>query len=1215
MQNLLARVFRIEEGEGPAVGLSLLLAIFLGLPRLFTLTVGAALFLERYPAEDIPWVYIAASVVLPAAGLLHLSIGRRVSFVRMQLGTLLVLAAVPAGFLLLLRSTASAWPAFALFVWCGAELHLANIVLWSTANRVFTVRQGKRLFGLVGAGEIVAAIAGGAAIPLLTRLLGAVDLLRVSVVGSLLAFLGFAAMARVFRDRLSHGPDRRGAAASAGRELRSALRERFLLLIFLTYALVLSAGFFVNSIFYFQVRETFSSADGLAIFLGRFAAASSLLGLAFRSLLSGRFLLRFGLVGGLVATPAALLGAALVVLHAGRPEFSAAALFWSVVALRLLERLLMGSLGQPAYYSLYQPLSRERRARVQTAAETIAAPIVGGLTGALLLLLTKGLSLTAVGLTAAFLPVVVAWLGVSVAVGRSFPAALTTALRRRGVAGSDLAMSDAASFRVLERGLESSRAAEVLHCLRLLEEAEHPGLRDLLARVADHPDPEVRAAAFETIERHPAPAWVAFLSARLDREEGEERGSLLRALGASGRSEVRPLLEGEFARTAGTAQHGALVALVRYAGAGDDHPASHELDRLAGSSAADERVVAARALGEVGGGRAARGLALLLEDRDLAVRKAAIRSAGRVADPALLRLVVPSLEVPDVRADAVRALLPSPEAARPALVEAYQAAGSSPGLRRILLQVLGRSRDPAATRFLVGELAFAERALLSEVLWALHLCRFRAAGPDRKIVESCFRTEARRGGQLVAFRRDLRDAPGAELLVSALAQELSRTRKRIFLLLSFVHDSEALLRIWSNFDDSPALRDLSLELFEARVDRAQARRAMPALAETTAEPPLPPAGHLRRALLGPRPRPGAWIRACAVDAAGALDGSLTPDERATLLDDEDALVRETARSRWGPAARDGHPLPVVDRVRVLRGAGLFREIDDEVLAELAPRLAEVAVAAGDEVGGDEPDGRSMYVVSEGLLRRVSAREGTAPLRPGQTFGELAALEPGSPRESVTALEGARLLRLSGADLRDFMSTRIEVVRGIIAVLCQHARSAAPARRAPPPPERPGPAGAPLPASWIGDGDAISPLDRVLVLKTADVFSDVSDEILAEIAGRTREVRLGRNELLFRMGDPGTTMYVVASGRLRVHVGERTVAELGERSVVGELAALSSEPRTASVTAVADSLLLSIDQESLFDLMLDQQEIARGIIRVLVGRLVDAPRPAAEGMEP
>lgn len=1199
MRSLFARLLKVEEGEGKAVALLFLQAVFLGLPRLFTLTAGAALFLERYSADNVPWVYIAASLLLPASGLLHLWAGRRASFARMQLGTLLVLAAVPLAFFLLLRSSAAAWPAFALFVWCGAELHLTNIVLWSSANRMFTVRQGKRLFGLIGTGEIVAAIAGGSLLPLLTRLLGTTELLLLSVLGFLLTFAGFAVTNRVFRFRLARGSEPGGPVRSARGELAAVRRERFLLLIFLTYALVLSAGFFVNSIFYFQVAETFPTAADVAVFLGRFTAVASALSLLARSLLSGRFLLRFGLVGGLVSTPAVLLLASLVVLHVGRGGLPSAQLFWSVVVLRLLERLLTGALGQPAYYSLYQPLSRERRVRVQTAAEIVAAPVVGGVTGAALLFLTKGLGVSAVGLTAAFLPVLLVWLGVSVAVGRAFPGALTTALRRRGVTGADLSVSDPASLGILERGLASPRPAEVLYCLRLLEEAEHPRLPELLRRLVQHPDPAVRAGAYGAVERVADAAWVPLLSSRLAGEEGACRGALLRALGAAGRGEVLPLLEAHAGAADGPTRGGSLVALARYAGVGDDHPAVAELDRLVRSVDAAERAGAAEALGEIGGTRAVPGLSLLLADPDPAVRRTAVRAAGRVKEPGLWPLLVPCLEAPGLRAEAVRALLEAPEAASSALVAAYQAPGSPPALRRTVLQVLGRVRDANATRFLVGELAFAERNVLSDVLWSLHLCGFRAAGADRRLVESCFREEVRRGELLVAARRDLADEPGAELLVAALAQELARTQRRICLLLSFVVDPETMLRVASNLRLSPAMRDLALELFEARVDRAHARSALPVLSETSAEAPRAAEEHLRRLVSPARPRAAAWIRSCAVDALGGHPGALPDAERRGLLADEDPLVRETAAARWGEEAGAGRSLAAVDRVRVLRGVSIFREIDDEILAELAPRLTEVAVGAGEEVTCGEGFRRSMYVVSEGTLRLEAPGEAASLLRPGQIFGELSALEPEAAPERVTATEPARLLRLSDVDLFDFASTWIEVVRGIIAVLCQRVRNA-PVGRAPRREVPAAPAGAP--GAFSPFGESLSPLDRVLVLKTAEIFAEVSDEVLAEVAGRTREVRVRKGDLLFRKGDPGTTTYVVAAGRLRVHVGDRVITEVGERAVVGELAALSSEPRTASVTAAEDSLLLTIDQESLFDLMLDQHEIARGIIRVLVGRL-------------
>jgi CRP-like cAMP-binding protein len=80
------------------------------------------------------------------------------------------------------------------------------------------------------------------------------------------------------------------------------------------------------------------------------------------------------------------------------------------------------------------------------------------------------------------------------------------------------------------------------------------------------------------------------------------------------------------------------------------------------------------------------------------------------------------------------------------------------------------------------------------------------------------------------------------------------------------------------------------------------------------------------------------------------------------------------------------------------------------------------------------------------------------------------------------------------------------------------------------------------------------------------------------------------------------MYVVVSGKVKIHDGEQVIAELGERALLGEMAVLSSEPRTASVTAIEETVLLSLSQSSLFELMWDQHKVVRGIIRVLIQRL-------------
>ena len=78
------------------------------------------------------------------------------------------------------------------------------------------------------------------------------------------------------------------------------------------------------------------------------------------------------------------------------------------------------------------------------------------------------------------------------------------------------------------------------------------------------------------------------------------------------------------------------------------------------------------------------------------------------------------------------------------------------------------------------------------------------------------------------------------------------------------------------------------------------------------------------------------------------------------------------------------------------------------------------------------------------------------------------------------------------------------------------------------------------------------------------------------------------------------MYVIVSGKVRVHDGPRTIAELGERQVFGEMALLDREPRSASVTALEDTQLFRIEAEPFFELIDDRPEVARGIIRVLTG---------------
>ncbi|SDT91490.1 Cyclic nucleotide-binding domain-containing protein [Verrucomicrobium sp. GAS474] len=132
------------------------------------------------------------------------------------------------------------------------------------------------------------------------------------------------------------------------------------------------------------------------------------------------------------------------------------------------------------------------------------------------------------------------------------------------------------------------------------------------------------------------------------------------------------------------------------------------------------------------------------------------------------------------------------------------------------------------------------------------------------------------------------------------------------------------------------------------------------------------------------------------------------------------------------------------------------------------------------------------------------------------------------------------------------------------------------------------------------------IEKVMLLKSASVFSGVPEEMLVALAETAREREFAPGAPIFAEGEEGTCLYVIALGAVRIHKGDHLLARLGARQVFGELAALDPEPRSASATADdAGALLFEIGNEALYELLADHAEVARDIIAVLCRRLRDA----------
>ena len=128
------------------------------------------------------------------------------------------------------------------------------------------------------------------------------------------------------------------------------------------------------------------------------------------------------------------------------------------------------------------------------------------------------------------------------------------------------------------------------------------------------------------------------------------------------------------------------------------------------------------------------------------------------------------------------------------------------------------------------------------------------------------------------------------------------------------------------------------------------------------------------------------------------------------------------------------------------------------------------------------------------------------------------------------------------------------------------------------------------------------MEKVSLLKETDIFRNVRETDLAEIASILEDVSVKIGDTIFNKGDTGNCMYIIEKGSVRIHDGGYTLAVLGKNEVFGELSLLDAETRSASATCDESSHLLKLDQAPFYKILSEDQEVLKGILKMLCRRI-------------
>jgi len=125
------------------------------------------------------------------------------------------------------------------------------------------------------------------------------------------------------------------------------------------------------------------------------------------------------------------------------------------------------------------------------------------------------------------------------------------------------------------------------------------------------------------------------------------------------------------------------------------------------------------------------------------------------------------------------------------------------------------------------------------------------------------------------------------------------------------------------------------------------------------------------------------------------------------------------------------------------------------------------------------------------------------------------------------------------------------------------------------------------------------------LTTSDLFKNFDRPFLADLAQSMTLVLLEGGETLIKRGEIDKTLYIVCQGRLRVFLSSLDIAnaEISSGEVIGEMALLTNQPRTATVIASRDSIMLKLNEELFQRIEMSYPAQALQIAKLAIRRLI------------
>ncbi len=867
-----------------------------------------ALFLDRFSALQLPYVDIAIALLVAVVASLYIRVGQRTNLRNLQIGSLLVFAALAASFWWLSSGNADEDGTLfiVIYIWVGVFSVLAPAQVWTLANYTLTTREAKRAFGLIGSGAILGWIVGGLATRESVGRFGTESMLLV-VAGTLV--LCAALVTVIWRGRPSYVDDdepasqplesgESGGLSASLALLRESpyLRAIAALICFSAFATTV-AGWQFKAV----AKANIPNTDQLAEFFGSFNVIAGIISFILQLTLTGRVLKQAGVGVAIFVVPTALALSSAGLLLTGT--------LLAAAALKASDQVLRYSIDKATVELLYLPVPASQTFRAKSFIDTVVYRMGDALGGLAVLFFGALLGLSAVQMSWVCLVLLAGWAVAALMAQRQYVQNLRDSIHQHRVDIERAAtpVIERSAGELLTRYLSGTQE-QVLYALRLLDSSRdrttHPGVFTLLR----HQSPRVRSRAVALLARSGDATASAEVERLLYDADLSVRTEALLYL--SELSHVDPLERieklGDFPDF--SIRAGMAAFLARPGRTQNLDAARLILNAMAhesGASGQRTRAEAARLIGMLPD-HFDHELRLLLQDDNPDVVREAIRAVGKLGKRTFIGRIVERLGEPEFVDDAVAALTAFGDRVVGTMRDYLTDRHTAVDIRRELPGVLLVIDSLTAQAVLTEGVLDRDAVVRYRVITALN--KLGQAHPERQMdrpsVETVLAAEIighYRSQQVIGAVGSPDDR--GDLVLRQLREAAEHEEERIFRLLKILYPNHDLHSAYVGLQSSdPVVYDNALEFLETILAPAIRAVLIPLFDRQVTVQERKSASHLRSSSTINRMEmvrtmmmsDNTWLQSCAAYVIGELHLVQFGSALDKWAADPDPLLRTTA---------------------------------------------------------------------------------------------------------------------------------------------------------------------------------------------------------------------------------------------------------------------------------------------------------------------------------